>query len=296
MCGHARRRGFTLIELLVVIAIIAVLIGLLLPAVQKVREAAARIQCANNLKQLGLALHNYHDTQQAPPPGCSFRNGADPHPHMSWLTRLLPYLEQEPLWRQSLQAFAQAPFFQAPPHQPLLGLVVPTFACPADGRSREPWDFGPFRAAFTSYVGVGGSNRLSRDGALFLDSRVRLTDIHDGTSNTLLAGERPPSADRALGWWYAGWGQARDGSAEMVLGVRERNVHPRYSDCPAGPYRFTAGRLDNNCDLFHFWSPHSGGAHFLFGDGSTRFVTYSADPLFPALASRSGGEVVSPPE
>src|SRR5258707_3617923 len=97
-----RRRAFTLIELVVVSAIIAILIGLLLPAVQKTREAAARIQCANNLKQLGLALHNYHDSNDVFPPGVSSKSPAF---RMTWLARLLPYIEQEPLWRATEAAY-----------------------------------------------------------------------------------------------------------------------------------------------------------------------------------------------
>jgi prepilin-type processing-associated H-X9-DG protein len=107
------------------------------------------------------------------------------------------------------------------------------------------------------------------------------------------SGERPPSADFWYGWWYAGYGQAGTGSADMLLGVRERNLGgPFVSDCPAGPYHFREGRADNQCDLFHFWSLHPGGAHFLFADGSVRFLAYSADAILPALATRAGGEPV----
>src|SRR6266481_237385 len=95
------RRALTLVELLVVMAIVAILFGLLLAGVQQVRAAAARIQCGNNLKQLGLALHNYHDTQRSFPPGCSYLNGKSPQPHMSWLARVLPYVEQDALWREA---------------------------------------------------------------------------------------------------------------------------------------------------------------------------------------------------
>jgi prepilin-type N-terminal cleavage/methylation domain-containing protein/prepilin-type processing-associated H-X9-DG protein len=293
---HPCRRAFTLVELVVVIALIAVLAGLLLPAVQGVRSAVLRVHCANHLKQIGLALHQYHDSQGSLPPGCSYRNGADPHPHMSWCTRLLPFLEQEALWQQALRAFALERFFERVPPHTGLGTVVPIFTCRTDGRVLSPWDFGPFQAAFTSYLGVEGINQYSKDGLLFLDSRVRLTDVTDGTSNTLMVGERPPSADRSLGWWYAGWGQSKDGSAEMVLGVKEINVHRRFSQCPRGPYEFGPGDVDNPCDVFHFWSPHTGGANFVFADGSVRFLRYSVTALMPALATRNGGEPVSPPD
>jgi len=197
------------------------------------------------------------------------------------------------MWREAQRAFAQEPFFEKPPHLALLRTVMPVFACPADGRVWQPKDFGPFQVAFTSYLGVEGTDRSRKDGLLFVDSRIRLAQVIDGTSNTLMVGERPPSADLVFGWWYAGWGQAKDGSAEMVLGVSELNVSPRYQHCPPGPYTYQAGSLSNNCDLFHFWSVHSGGAHFQLADGSVHFLDYSAAPLMPALATRAGREVVT---
>jgi prepilin-type N-terminal cleavage/methylation domain-containing protein/prepilin-type processing-associated H-X9-DG protein len=288
------RAAFTLVELLVVLGILGVLVGLLLPAVQKARAAAARIGCANNLEQLGLALHNYHDTQSTLPPGVS--SGA-PYPRMTWLTRLLPYLEQEPLWQITVAAYDYQPIpFVDPPHIGL-GLPVKPFACPADGRPSQPQDtHGGRRVALTSYLGVLGIAYDDTRGVLFRDSRVRLTDVTDGTSNTLMAGERPPSADCWYGWWYAGVGQAATGSADMLLGARERNWGGPYtSPCPPGPYPFQPGRFDNQCDLFHFWSPHDGGAHFLFADASVHFLGYQADAVLPALATRSGGEVAGLP-
>jgi prepilin-type processing-associated H-X9-DG protein len=110
---------------------------------------------------------------------------------------------------------------------------------------------------------------------------------------TLAVGERPPSAELDFGWWYAGWGQAKDGSADMVLGVRERNVIGQY--CPPGPYMFVPAKLADQCAMFHFWSPHPNGANFLFADGSVRFLSYSADSILPALATRAGGETVTLP-
>jgi prepilin-type N-terminal cleavage/methylation domain-containing protein len=226
--GHPRY-AFTLLELLVVLAIIAVLMGLILPAVQRVRDAAARVSCANNLHQLGLAAHQYHDTMGSLPPGMrspAVRN--QPYPFASWLTMLLPYVEQGNLWNATVTAYRQSRSpFKNPPHVGL-ATVVPTFACPADPRSRQV-QFAPrdkFYVALTSYLGVEGRDLYSCDGVLFRDSAIRFADITDGSSNTLLAGERPASADLQFGWWYAGAGQRFSGSAEMVLGVREPNLMP----------------------------------------------------------------------
>ncbi len=291
-------RGFTLLELLVVIAIIGILLALLLPAVQKVRSTAARIQCANNLKQLGLALHNYHDANSALPQGVTSEQPGEPYPRISWLARLLPYLEQDALWRATVGAYEyqQVPFAD-PPHV-AFGTPVRVFSCPADSRTLDPQPtHGGRRPALTSYLGVLGTAYDQTDGVLFRDSRVRLTDITDGTSNTLMVGERPPSADLWYGWWYAGYGQAGSGSADMLLGVRERNFGgPYVAACPPGPYHFGPGRVTEQCDLFHFWSLHSGGAHFLFADGSVRFLRYEADGVLPALATRAGGEVGALPD
>ncbi|HEY1376937.1 MAG TPA: DUF1559 domain-containing protein [Gemmataceae bacterium] len=290
------RAAYTLLEVLVVIAIMGVLTGLVMPAVQRVRAASQRAECLNKLKQVGLAAHAYHDTHRSLPPGCSYRNGADPQPHMSWLTRLLPYVEHEVLWREAVQAFEREKFFERPPHLPILGRVMPLFVCPADDRSQSAWDYPSFRVAFTDYLGVEGSSLSRSDGVLYVDSSVRFADVSDGASGTLMAGERPPSVDHDLGWWYAGWGQLKTGSAEMTLGVRELRAHPRYWRCPGGPYAFEPVEVNNPCDVFQFWSFHRGGAHFLFCDGSVRFLTYPADPILPALATRSGGEPVTIPD
>jgi prepilin-type N-terminal cleavage/methylation domain-containing protein/prepilin-type processing-associated H-X9-DG protein len=291
------RRAFTLLELLVVIAIVAVLLGLLLPAVQKVRTAADRISCANNLKQIGLALHQYHDAESHLPPGVSSGRPGDPFPRMTWLTRSLPYVEQDQLWRATVAAYDYQPSpYVNPPHIGF-GTPVRVFACPADSRALgiQSTHKGR-RPALTSYVGILGTAYDHSDGVLSLDSRVRLTDISDGTSSTAVVGERPPSADFWYGWWYAGYGQAGTGSADMLLGVRERNVGGSYvSACPPGPYHFGPGHFTEQCDLFHFWSPHTGGAHFLFADGSVRFLGHGSDSILPALATRAGGEPVELP-
>ncbi|MGH7170495.1 MAG: DUF1559 domain-containing protein [Gemmataceae bacterium] len=292
-----RRHGFTLLELLVVLAIVAVLMGLLLPAVQRARDAATRIKCANNLHQIGLAAHQYHDLMGSLPPGMSSPIVPNQlYRFASWLTMLLPYLEQGNLWNATVAAYQQSRSpYKNPPH---IGLatVMPIFACPADPRSAQV-QFAPrdkFNVALTCYLGVEGQDLYSKDGLLFRDSAIRFADITDGLSNTLLAGERPASTDFQFGWWYAGAGQRFSGSAEMVLGVREPNLlRVTKGSCPPGIYSFTPGSLTNQCDMFHFWSPHIGGAFFLFADGSAHFLPYAAASVLPALASRAGGEAAT---
>jgi prepilin-type N-terminal cleavage/methylation domain-containing protein/prepilin-type processing-associated H-X9-DG protein len=293
-----KRDAFTLIELLVVLAIIGILIALILPAVQAVRSAASRVQCANNLRNIGLAAHHYHDTKRSFPPGMRWQNGKDPMRMSSWLTQLLGFVEQQPLWNAGASAYQiTSNPLQNPPHTPMATLV-PVFLCPGDGRVAAV-QFAPrdqINVALTSYLGVSGKDWSTQDGVLFRDSRVRVTDITDGTSNTLLAGERPPSADFQFGWWYAGAGQKFTGSADMILGALEQNVLSfTIAPCPSGPYKYSPGSLGNPCDMFHFWSPHSGGANFLFSDGSARFISYGAAPVLPALASRASGETVDVP-
>jgi prepilin-type N-terminal cleavage/methylation domain-containing protein/prepilin-type processing-associated H-X9-DG protein len=299
--GRAAGPGFTLLELLVVLAIVAVLLGLLAVAVQRVRERAQRLQCQSNLRNLGLALHGYHDANEAFPPALSAR----PPRYLSWMARALPYLEQDALWREAVQAYSVNPWPWANPPHPTDRMVA-LFACPSDPRllaAASPDDIRYFtrpggvahpvavRVGLTSYVGVSGTDLRGRDGTLYADSRTRLTDVLDGTSHTLLVGERPPSDDLAYGWWYAGPGQELTGSADVVLGAAERNVvRP---DCPPGPFAFGPGRFKGPCDLFHFWSPHPGGANFLAADGSVRFLSYTAAATLPALATRAGGEPVA---
>lgn len=291
------RRGYSLVELLVAVAIVAVLVGLLLPAVQKVRAAAARASCQNTVKQLALAAHLHHDAVGSLPPGLSVLSDGGRMPFLGWPARLLPYLEQEARWRDVEAAFRTDPaplkFYGHPPHAKLLRSPVLAFACPADPRTPGPAVLGATLVAFTSFVGVEGTDQTTKDGALYLDSRVRLTDVADGTSGTLLIAERPPSADLRFGWWYRGWGQSQDGSIEMLLGVRERNVsHP---NCPPVAPPFGPGRFDQPCHEFHYWSGHDGGANFAFCDGSVRFLTYAADSVLPILATRAGGEVFEMP-
>jgi prepilin-type N-terminal cleavage/methylation domain-containing protein/prepilin-type processing-associated H-X9-DG protein len=341
-----RRSAFTLIELLVVIAIIAVLMGLLLPAVQRVREAANRIKCANNLKQLGLALHMYHDAEGSFPPGVSTNFSSTWH--WSWLARILPYIEQQNVWNQAV-AFANDPksppvswYLPTPkgtpgfanwspwggwelghpeiPQNPMIGVVIDTYVCPSDIQPRvvTAMVMGyPLTQAVTHYQGISGMNYKTHDGVLSANTLVRFTDITDGSSNTLMAGERSESKTLHFGYYFSGCGQLdttlpagddQRGSGDVVLGVRELNS--RQNDdvvldnkCPAGPYHFVApnqirdaqGNVQEACDQFHYWSWHPGGANFVFADGSVRFLSYATDDIMAALGTRAGGEAPSVP-
>jgi prepilin-type processing-associated H-X9-DG protein len=286
--------------LLVVIAIISILAALLLPAVQSVRSTAARLNCQNNLKQLALAAHAYHDREDRLPPGITLSGSRPTYLHLGWPARLLPDLEQSALWSGAQRAFATDPnptdFFGHVAHAPILGTPVSAFTCPSDSRLRQPFERNGLYFAYTSYLGVQGLSQFDTGGVLFPDSRVSLTHISDGTSQTLLVGERPPAADWELGWWYRGWGQQKNGSAEMILGVREMKTKLSSRECAKGPYSFTPGTFQNSCDAFHFWSLHPGGANFAFCDGSVHFLRYSADSVLPALATRAGGEAVGVPD
>jgi prepilin-type N-terminal cleavage/methylation domain-containing protein/prepilin-type processing-associated H-X9-DG protein len=289
------RHGFTMIELVMVIAILGVTFTLLVAATQRARDVALRAQCANNLCQLALALHHYHDLQESFPPGVSTDKLTQPFPWMSWETRLLPYIEQNGMWNQAQSAYQQNPSpFNNPPHVDF-GSTVKLYGCPSDPRVSFPEKtHDDLHVGLTSYVGVLGIDYLTRGGVLFADSHIRLVDIIDGTSSTLMVGERPPSADAWYGWWYAGVAQNGSGSPDVVLGVRERQVNGAYlTQCFTGPYQYVPGTPTNQCDVLHFWSLHSGGANFMFADGSVHFLSYRADEILPALATRNGGEVIT---
>jgi prepilin-type N-terminal cleavage/methylation domain-containing protein/prepilin-type processing-associated H-X9-DG protein len=320
MVCRRRRSAFTLIELLVVIAIIGILIALLLPAVQKVREAANRTQCANNLKQLGLTLHHYHDVNQTFPPGMNNDDErpdvpqSSPnygfHPQWSWMALTMQYYEQDNLYRLA-DDWAHTPgrnyWFPygggGVPPNPAVGTVVRLLTCPADNRINVavlvPTDetTGEIYVAYTEYLGINGTQAPKKDGVLFHLSKVRIADITDGTSNTLMVGERPPSADLAYGWWFAGDGYDDTGTGDVTLGAQEQRYYtyelrPHYG-CPQAKLGLQPGTIYDNCDQGHFWSLHPGGVNFLVADGSVRFLNYSAGGIFPDLCTRSGGETLT---
>jgi prepilin-type N-terminal cleavage/methylation domain-containing protein len=301
-----QRRGFTLIELLVVIAIIAILIGLLLPAVQKVREAAARTQCSNNLKQIGLALHNFHDANgKLPSPRPAGSGGftvygwwgVEPGIWGSWMVRILPYIEQGSVVQQ-LDAAANHTQGQAAFTTYVEPQKLKMYQCPSDPRgSTSSGNQGGFgEAGTTSYCGVTGNETSSTSGAakngVFwtgttsgIDSLgnkgTRFNDIPDGLSNTVAVGERPPAADL-----YWGWYSYTDYDSLLAL----PNWTAEYGGCTLPGY-FSPGDVNVNCHTTHYWSFHSGGGNWLLSDGAVRFMTYNVGTtILPAMASRNGGE------
>ena len=285
------------------IAIIAILVGLLLAAVQKVRAAAARAKCQNNLKQIGLALHHYHDSLGSLPPALR-DDPRDAYPYLSWLGRILPYVEQDAVWQQVGIDYRRSKNPWDIPQHAGMRTLIQLYTCPADDRAQvfvgtEPGEPDAPWAA-TGYLGVNGTNFWAFDGVFYRNSAIRFADITDGASNTIMVGERPAYSDESgtgHGAWYGGWGQWSqfydwNGSGDSHLGAAEI-LEDATSHCPRGPYSFGPGKAGNECDGYHFWSFHSGGANFLFADGSVRFFPYSASKLLPLLATRSGGEVVS---
>ena len=291
-----QRRAFTLIELLVVIAIIAILISLLVPAVQKVRDAAARTQCQNNLKQIALACHNYHDGFKHFPPAVNLpgaqSNGWDPPPdsknYYGLHVALFPFYEQEGL-RRSLTLNVANPHSVNcnGPNSPGAS-VVSILICPADGAFPGNYvgQFGALYFGLTSYGGCSGTsatatnaNQMLRNGIFYMNSAIRIAQITDGTSNTLFFGERsrlnlpPTSSSQALGGWaWANIFAQEDNTMNTSRPIEGIKLH----------------------DLNQFGSQHSSGtiANFAFADGTIRSISKSISIItLQRISTRAGNEV-----
>lgn len=286
-----KRVGFTLIELLIVMAIIGVMVALLLPIVTRSRDAARRVQCINNLRQVAIGLHNYHDAHRIFPPGCVgfppgvhadtgyFGTPTPPtQPAFSWHVMLLPYVDQGALYNRlnpGPTTFDGA--LVDPQLRALLQTSVPVFNCPADFRDADPPELNDKRMmqasdgqkyalAAANYLANGGN--VHGNGICFMGRGIRMNEISDGLSNTFLAGERATPEDLCAGVWGGiveskGFGKD-DVGAHAVLGHAFFQLNTGYTFVGTVP-------------MAAFGSLHSGGACFALCDGSVRFVSESID-------------------
>jgi len=294
-----KRHAFTLVELLVVIAIIGILVALLLPAVQAAREAARRMSCQNNLRQIGLAQHNYHDTYRSFTPGWigmnRFVHQADGESGFGWGAMVLPFVEQATMQQQLV---FELPMDDPTGNRAQLAQRLAVFQCPSDPKP-ETFDTPDrngniVRMATANYAGVFGTTEVhgcenapgvppvdSRgqcisNGVFYHNSRVRLADVIDGTSNTLMVGERTTFEDPPNAPFYGTWSGALPEVEEEIARIMGHAEHP--------PNEFEHPE--------DFGSFHPGGAQFIFADGHVRFVPETIEvAIFQALATRAGGEV-----
>jgi prepilin-type N-terminal cleavage/methylation domain-containing protein len=290
-----KRNAFTLVELLVVITIIGILIALLLPAVQAAREAARRMQCSNNLKQIGLGLHLYHGTFNQLPAGWRAYDPSTGKPYAlgkpgwGWAACILPYMEQQNVVNSMIHY--DKPIADTA-NAEVCALVLSVFRCPSDtGEPTFAWtpDEGSgdtiAKLATSNYIGVFGTEDVHKcgdvanglqctsDGTFFHNSAVRFADIRDGLSQTFIVGER--TSDIGHSTWVGA---------------------PAGDECSPGIILGSALATPNSTDeeTHNFSSRHSTGTHFLSGDGSVRIVSqYMETTAFKALCTRAGGEVVS---
>ncbi|HZW30512.1 MAG TPA: DUF1559 domain-containing protein [Isosphaeraceae bacterium] len=316
------RRAFTLIELLVVIAIIAVLIALLLPAVQAAREAARRAQCINNLKQIGIALHNYYDAINTFPPGylslmdpVTFDNDG---PGWGWAAFAMNQMEGSPVYN-SINFVLGIDF---PANQTSRLTVIASFLCPSDAWRQDIFTVvdattsnttpgAPIcTVASSNYVGSVGSGdpsslypyiidaddgppgRDNGNGIFFRNHSITIAQITDGTSQTFLNGERSQNLSRAT------WTGAVTNAAVPLVGLQaEAGLDPEGGGALVLSHTGEGHGPNSPSGLAHgdqYWALHPGGANFLFVDGSVRFIKEQVGfAIFQALATRAGGEVLS---
>jgi len=293
------RKGFTLIELLVVIAIIAVLIALLLPAVQQAREAARRSQCKNNIKQLGLALHNYHDTARTMPPGAiqSFSTGLN---EATWITMCLPYFDQANLY---MMANFSSTFGGSGPNNVILGTSLPMMLCPSDNEVALalPGSPGWARGNYVANSGIGpltsteNPNPAGRTAGPFtMNSKVKMSDFIDGTSNTVLVSELlKVKGDDFRGVMHYPEGPMYQHDRSPNTGVPDEFRGSLCISTVRAPCTGVYTAWNNRQIRIAARSNHVGGVHVLLGDGSGRFVSENINlGTWQALSTMDKGEVI----